>query len=220
MQQHGFRLTLKRAFDLAVAGSVLVAGAPFLASLVLVTRSKIGSPAIFRQRRPGRHGKPFELLKLRTMTNERDAQGGLLPDAQRLTPLGLKLRQLSLDELPQLWNVVRGDMSLVGPRPLLMQYLDRYTPEQARRHDVLPGITGLCQVSGRNALTWEEKFALDIEYVDNWSLRLDTKILARTIRTLLQSSGISHGNYATMPEFLGYDGKAVAAPEYRSTAHL
>ena len=146
------------------------------------------------------------------------AAGGLLPDARRLTPLGKKLRQLSLDELPQLWNVVRGDMSLVGPRPLLMQYLGRYTPEQARRHDVLPGITGLCQVSGRNALSWEEKFALDVQYVDSWSPLLDAKILIWTIRTVFAPSGISHGDYATMPEFLGYDGKAVAAPEYRTTA--
>jgi sugar transferase EpsL len=218
MRQQGFRLKLKRAFDVTVAGSLLIAGAPLLASLLLITKAKIGSPALFRQRRPGRHGQPFELFKLRTMTNERDAQGGLLPDAKRLTPLGLKLRELSLDELPQLWNVVRGDMSLVGPRPLLMQYLERYTPEQARRHEVLPGITGLCQVSGRNALTWEEKFALDVQYVDEWSLLLDAKILFSTVRTVFASSGISHGDYATMPEFLGYDGKAVAAPEYRTPA--
>lgn len=216
MKQQGLMLGIKRAFDVTVAGSLLVAGAPLLVSLVVLTKAKIGSPAIFRQRRPGRNGRPFELLKLRTMTNERDAEGGLLPDSQRLTPLGKKLRELSLDELPQLWNVVRGDMSLVGPRPLLMQYLDRYTPEQARRHDVLPGITGLCQVRGRNALTWEEKFTLDVEYVERWSLLLDAKILLSTVRAVLETSGISHGEYATMPEFLGYDGKAIAAPEYRT----
>jgi lipopolysaccharide/colanic/teichoic acid biosynthesis glycosyltransferase len=151
------------------------------------------------------------------MTDERDANGDLKPDAERLTEFGKWLRRLSLDEVPQLWNVLRGDMSLVGPRPLLMQYLDRYTPEQARRHDVLPGITGWCQVNGRNSLSWDEKFALDVWYVDHWSLALDAKILVATAATLLRKKDISHGSYATMPEFLGYDGKATPAPEYRGS---
>jgi len=217
MNQRGIPLKLKRAFDITIAGSLLLLGAPALAALGLLVKAKIGSPVLFRQLRPGRHGVPFELVKLRTMTNERDANGDLLPDALRLTELGKRLRALSVDELPQLWNVLRGEMSLVGPRPLLMQYLGRYAPEQARRHDVLPGITGLCQVNGRNALSWDEKFALDVEYVDHWSLWLDARILLLTGRALLESRGISHGNYATMPEFLGYDGTAVAAPEYRPT---
>jgi lipopolysaccharide/colanic/teichoic acid biosynthesis glycosyltransferase len=218
MDQRGIPLKLKRLADVAGALGVLTLGAPLLAAVGVAVRIGLGSPVLFRQRRPGFQGKPFELLKLRTMTDERDADGGLRPDAERLTGLGKLLRRLSLDELPQLWNVLRGDMSFVGPRPLLMQYLDRYTPEQARRHDVLPGITGWCQVNGRNSLSWEEKFAFDVWYVDHWSLALDAKIVVATAATLLRKQGISHGDYATMPEFLGYDGKAVPAPEYRSSA--
>jgi sugar transferase EpsL len=217
MQQSGLPFALKRLTDLAAASGLLVAGAPVLAVLAVVVRIGLGAPILFRQRRPGKGGVPFELFKLRTMTDDRDENGDLLPDAQRLLPLGKLLRELSLDELPQLFNVVRGDMSLVGPRPLLMQYLDRYTSEQARRHDVLPGITGWCQVNGRNALSWEEKFELDVWYVDHWSPLLDAKILLATVATLLRRSGISHRDNVTMPEFLGYDGRAVPAPEYRTT---
>jgi sugar transferase EpsL len=215
MRQSGLPLKAKRAVDVLGAGTVLVLGAPVIAVVGASVRIALGSPILFRQRRPGLHGKTFELLKLRTMTEGRDALGHLLPDSQRLTRLGKLLRRLSLDELPQLVNVLRGDMSLVGPRPLLPQYLQRYTPEQARRHDVLPGITGWCQINGRNSLSWEEKFRLDVWYVDNWSLALDARILLKTAMTFLRKKDISHGAHATMPEFLGYDGTAIAQPEYR-----
>lgn len=158
---------------------------------------------MFRQQRPGLGGRPFWLLKFRTMTDACDACGNLLPDAARLTSFGLFLRATSLDELPELFNVLKGDMSLVGPRPLLMQYLERYTPEQARRHEVRPGITGWAQVNGRNAITWEEKFRLDVWYVDNWSLWLDIKIIAMTIWKILKREGISQPGEATMEEFIG-----------------
>ena len=158
---------------------------------------------LFRQTRPGLHGQPFEMVKFRTMTDARDADGHLLPDAERLTSFGRFLRGASLDELPELWNVLRGEMSLVGPRPLLMRYLGRYTPEQARRHAVRPGITGLAQVSGRNALSWDEKFALDLEYVDRVSFGLDVRILLRTLAKVVRREGISAGQHATMPEFMG-----------------
>jgi lipopolysaccharide/colanic/teichoic acid biosynthesis glycosyltransferase len=156
---------------------------------------------IFRQRRPGLGGVPFTLLKIRTMREAHDPSGHALSDADRLTPLGRRLREASIDELPELWNVLRGDMSLVGPRPLLVEYLDRYSPEQARRHEVRPGITGWAQVNGRNALTWEEKFALDVWYVDHVSLRLDLRILWQTVRAVLAREGISAAGYETMPEF-------------------
>jgi sugar transferase EpsL len=162
-----------------------------------------GSPVLFRQIRPGYRGQPFTLYKLRTMNNSQDGTGAIAPDAVRLTPVGRLLRRLSIDELPQLWNVVRGDMSLVGPRPLLMRYLDRYTPEQARRHDVKPGITGWAQVNGRNALTWEEKFKLDVWYADHQSLWLDIRILVITVWRVLRRRGIAQEGYATMPEFMG-----------------
>src|SRR5262249_23642116 len=155
------------------------------------------------QERPGLGGKPFRLVKFRTMTDERGADGKLLSDASRLTSLGRFLRTVSLDELPQLWNVLRGELSVVGPRPLLMEYLKRYTPEQARRHEVLPGITGWAQVSGRNALSWEEKFRLDVWYVDHWSLWLDARIIARTVGSVLRRRGISPRGLATMPVFTG-----------------
>ena len=179
-----------------VLSSVLIA-------LAAAIRWKLGSPVLFRQQRPGLSGRPFWLLKFRTMTDARDAGGVLLPDAQRLTAFGRFLRGSSLDELPELINVLKGEMSLVGPRPLLMQYLDRYTPEQARRHEVRPGITGWAQVNGRNAITWEEKFKLDVWYVDNWSLWLDIKIIAMTIWKILKREGISQPGQATMEEFKG-----------------
>ena len=166
-------------------------------------RCKLGTPVLFRQQRPGLGGRPFWLLKFRTMTEARDAAGNLLPDAQRLTGFGRFLRATSLDELPELLNVLKGDMSLVGPRPLLMQYLDRYTPEQARRHEVRPGITGWAQVNGRNAITWEEKFKLDVWYVDNWSLWLDIKIIFMTVWKIFKREGISQPGQATMEEFRG-----------------
>jgi sugar transferase EpsL len=177
--------------------------APVLALVALLVRLKLGAPLLFRQQRPGLHGKPFTLYKFRTMTDARDAQGRRLPDAERLTPFGRFLRSTSLDELPELFNVLKGEMSLVGPRPLLMRYLDRYTPEQARRHAVKPGITGWAQVNGRNALTWEEKFALDVWYVDHQSLWLDVKILAMTVWQVLKREGISQPGHATMEEFRG-----------------
>ncbi len=177
--------------------------APVLVLLALLIRLRLGAPILFRQQRPGLHGKPFTLYKFRTMTDARDAQGNLLPDAERLTPFGGFLRSTSMDELPEFFNLLKGDMSLIGPRPLLMQYLDRYTPEQARRHEVKPGITGWAQVNGRNALTWEEKFSLDVWYVDHQSLWLDLKILAMTVWQVLKRDSISHPGEATMPEFMG-----------------
>ena len=198
-----FRQGLKRVVDLAFTLPGLALLAPLLTILAALVRAKLGSPVIFRQTRPGLRGAPFELLKFRTMTNNSDAEGKLLPDDQRLTSLGEFLRKMSLDEFPGLINVIRGDMSLVGPRPLLMQYLDRYTPEQARRHEVKPGLTGWAQVNGRNAITWEEKFALDVWYVDNRSFWLDLKILAMTAWKVLKREGISAEGEATMPEFMG-----------------
>ena len=193
----------KRTFDLIASLLALVLLSPLLALIALLVRLKLSSPILFRQQRPGLHGEPFILYKFRTMTDARDAQGNLLPDAERLTRLGRFLRSASLDELPALFNVLKGDISLVGPRPLLMQYLDRYTPEQMRRHEVKPGITGWAQVNGRNALTWEQKFALDVWYVDHWSLWLDLKIIALTIWKILKREGISQPGQATMEEFMG-----------------
>ena len=194
---------LKRWIDIAGSLVLLIFLCPvFLCVSFLVWRN-IGLPILFRQQRPGLHGKPFTLYKFRTMTDARDADGNLLPDAERLTNFGRFLRRTSLDELPELINVLKGDMSLVGPRPLLMQYLDRYTPKQARRHEVRPGITGWAQINGRNAITWEEKFRLDVWYVDHVSMRLDLEILFRTIWKVLKREGISHDGYACMPEFKG-----------------
>ena len=203
MRQQGLPLVAKRVADVAAASALLVIGAPALALAALGVRACLGSPVVFRQKRPGLNGRPFELMKLRTMTDERDQDGNLLPDSARLNPFGRLLRSTSLDELPQLLNVLRGEMSLVGPRPLLMQYLERYSPEQARRHEVLPGLTGWCQVNGRNALSWEQKLALDVWYVDHWSPWLDAKILAFTLKTVLLREGISSREEVTMPEFLG-----------------
>lgn len=198
----GYRL-VKTVLDRAGALLGLVLFAPLLLVLGGLIRISMGSPVLFRHRRAGLHGRPFHLWKLRSMTDARDAQGVLLPDEQRLTPLGRFLRSTSLDELPSLVNVLRGEMSLVGPRPLLVEYLERYTPEQARRHEVLPGVTGWAQVKGRNALSWEERFRLDVWYVDHRSLWLDLRILWLTIWTTLRREGISQPGHATMPEFLG-----------------
>jgi sugar transferase EpsL len=193
----------KRCLDLAFAVPALILLSPLLAGLAVIVRLRVGAPVLFRQRRPGLGGRPFTLLKFRTMTGDADRQGRPLPDEQRLTPLGRGLRSASLDELPELLNVLRGEMSLVGPRPLLMQYLDRYTPEQRRRHAVKPGITGWAQVNGRNAITWEQKFALDLWYVDHRSLGLDLRILALTARKVLTRQGISQPGQVTMEEFMG-----------------
>jgi len=193
----------KRLFDLAVAAPAMVLLAPVFGLLALLVRVRLGAPVFFRQQRPGLAGRPFSILKFRTMTDARDTEGNLLPDAQRLPSSGRFLRSASLDELPELWNVLRGDMSLVGPRPLLMQYLQRYSPEQARRHEVRPGITGWAQVNGRNALSWEEKFALDVWYVDHVSLPLDLRIIGATIGKIVKREGISQPGQATMEEFMG-----------------
>lgn len=194
---------MKRLMDILVAAlALLILAVPLLLVLWQV-RSRLGSPALFRQIRPGLHGLSFEMFKFRTMTQAVGRDGELLPDAQRLTALGRFLRSTSLDELPELWNVLKGDMSLVGPRPLLMAYLPLYSPEQARRHEVKPGITGWAQVNGRNALSWEEKFRLDVWYVDHRSLWLDFKILGRTVRKVLLREGISAQGNATMPVFRG-----------------
>ncbi len=194
---------MKRFFDLVLSLSgILSLGLPLL-FLICLIRIKLGSPVFFRQLRPGMNGKPFEMVKFRTMTDERGADGELLPDAVRLTPFGRFLRASSLDELPELWNVLKGDMSLVGPRPLLMEYLPLYSPEQARRHEVRPGVTGWAQVNGRNALSWEDKFRLDLWYVNNQSLSLDIRILWLTIRKVLVREGISAAGEATMSKFTG-----------------
>jgi sugar transferase EpsL len=193
----------KRTLDLLLVIPALLVLSPVLGSVALLVRFKLGSPVLFCQLRPGLHGKPFTLFKFRTMTDARDSAGNLLPDAERLTGFGKFLRASSLDELPELWNVLKGEMSLVGPRPLLMEYLDRYTPEQARRHEVRPGLTGWAQVNGRNALTWEEKFALDCWYVDNLGLKVDFEIIVLTIVHLIKREGISHPGQATMNKFTG-----------------
>jgi lipopolysaccharide/colanic/teichoic acid biosynthesis glycosyltransferase len=195
------RAAAKRAVDAVGATFGLVMLAPLLLLIALAVRSALGSPVLFRQIRPGLHGRPFELLKFRTMTDLRDAAGELCPDGQRLTRFGHWLRSTSLDELPELINVLRGDMSLVGPRPLLLDYLDHYSAEQARRHEVRPGITGWAAVHGRNATSWERRLALDVWYVDHWSLALDLKIFLMTVATVLKREGISADGHATMPRF-------------------
>ena len=203
MRQTGLPLLAKKTFDRALALGALVATAPLIAAAAVAVRTTLGSPVFFRQERPGRGGVPFRIVKMRTMSDHRGPDGDLLPDDKRLTRLGKFLRASSIDELPQLWNVLRGDLSLVGPRPLLLQYLPLYSREQARRHDVLPGITGWAQIHGRNALGWEEKFALDLWYVDHWSLGLDLRILARTLGSVLNRQGISSAGHVTMPNFEG-----------------
>lgn len=194
---------MKRLFDMLVSIAALLVLALPLALLIVLVRCKLGKPVFFCQTRPGLRGLPFVMVKFRTMTDARGADGELLPDAVRLTVFGRFLRATSLDELPELWNVLKGDMSLVGPRPLLMEYLPLYTPEQARRHEVRPGITGWAQVNGRNALSWDEKFALDVWYVDHHSLWLDLKILWLTVRKVLVRDGISAAGEATMHKFTG-----------------
>lgn len=193
----------KRAFDIVASGLALLLLSPLLVATALVVGAKMGRPILFRQQRPGLHGRPFILRKFRTMREDPAIGAGVASDAMRLTALGRFLRRTSLDELPELWNVLVGEMSLVGPRPLLMQYLDRYTAAQARRHLVRPGLTGWAQVNGRNALSWDDKFALDTWYVDNRSMALDLKILIMTVRQVMTASGISAEGAATMPEFTG-----------------
>lgn len=192
----------KRILDLVVSVPALILTLPLQALIALMVVATLGRPVIFRQVRPGLHGGLFQLTKFRTMLSV-DTARGFVDDQSRLTPFGRSLRATSLDELPTLWNVVRGDMSLVGPRPLLMQYLDRYTPEEARRHEVRPGLTGLAQVSGRNAISWPQKFALDAEYVDSCSLMLDIKIIIRTAMVVLRRENVTARDEATMPEFMG-----------------
>ena len=194
---------LKRTFDFLLSFAALLLLLPFLLFLALLVRMNLGTPIFFIQNRPGLHGKAFKVVKFRTMTHASDASGGLLPDAERLTRFGRFLRATSLDELPELWNVLVGDMSLVGPRPLLMEYLPIYSPEQARRHQVRPGVTGWAQVNGRNALSWEDKFLLDVWYVDNRSFWLDLKIIYLTVKIVLARDGISAKGDATMPRFTG-----------------
>jgi lipopolysaccharide/colanic/teichoic acid biosynthesis glycosyltransferase len=195
-------LCMKRAVDVLASGAGLLAGAPVMAVLAVAVRCDVGSPVLFRQLRPGKRGEPFELVKFRTMRTLGPSDG-VPNDGERLTTFGRWLRSTSLDELPTLWNVLRGDMSLVGPRPLLMEYLDRYTPEQARRHEVRPGITGLAQVRGRNLLSWEEKFAADVEYVQTIGPVVDARILLATLRIVLRRTGISASGTPTMHPFTG-----------------
>jgi sugar transferase EpsL len=197
---------MKRFIDVMVALLGFFSLAPLLILLVLIVRLKLGSPILFTQVRPGLHGKPFKMVKFRSMTAAKDADGNLLPDDQRLTPFGVALRSTSLDELPSLWSVLRGDMSSVGPRPLLTEYFPLYSADQARRHEVKPGITGWAQVSGRNAISWEEKFELDVWYVDNHSLWLDIKILLLTLKKVFVREGISAAGEATMTKFTGSSG--------------
>jgi lipopolysaccharide/colanic/teichoic acid biosynthesis glycosyltransferase len=194
---------MKRFFDIVLAALALMVLALPLFMLFLVVRKKLGSPVLFRQVRPGLNGKPFEMVKFRTMTDARGPDGELLPDADRLLPIGRWMRATSLDELPELWNVLKGDMSLVGPRPLLMEYLPLYSAQEARRHEVRPGITGWAQVNGRNAISWSDKFGFDVWYVDNRSLRLDIRILWLTVKKVLVRDGISAAGEATMPKFTG-----------------
>jgi len=196
---------MKRAFDVCVSAIALVVLFPLFAVFWLLIRWKLGSPCLFTQTRPGFKGKPFTIYKFRTMTTARDETGKLLPDADRLTRFGMFLRSSSIDELPELYNVLKGEMSIVGPRPLMMVYLDRYSAEQARRHDVRPGITGWAQINGRNDISWDDKFKLDVWYVDNWSFWLDIKIIAMTLFKVVKREGISARDHATAPEFLGSD---------------
>ena len=194
---------LKRAFDIAASTSALVLLSPVLAITAYKVKKELGSPVLFRQTRPGLYGKPFEMIKFRSMKDATDKEGNALPDSERLTEFGKKLRASSLDELPELWNVFKGDMSLVGPRPLLMEYLPLYNAEQAKRHNVRPGVTGYAQVNGRNSLSWEDKFKLDTWYVEHQSLCLDMKILLKTVKKVIIKDGISAEGEATMTKFTG-----------------
>jgi lipopolysaccharide/colanic/teichoic acid biosynthesis glycosyltransferase len=206
----------KRLLDLVLTLPGLILISPLLAAIALLIRVRLGRPVFFRQVRPGLRGEPFLVYKFRTMSDLRTADGRLLPDQVRLTGLGRFLRSFSLDELPELFNVLKGEMSLVGPRPLLMEYLPRYTPEQARRHDVLPGITGWAQINGRNALTWEQKFAHDVWYVDHWSMALDVRILAQTLVKTVLREGISQPGHATAEEFKGMGAPKDSPPRHRA----
>ena len=201
---------MKKAFDRTAAALGLVVAAPVMVATGAAIALSMGRPVVFRQKRPGLHGKPFTVVKFRTMRDAVDASGRPLPDADRLTRVGKFIRATSLDELPQLFNVLRGELSLVGPRPLLMQYLPRYSKEQARRHDVLPGITGWAQIHGRNQVDWPERFRFDVWYVDNWSLALDARILFRTVASVLRREGVSSVGHATMYEFMGDEAAATA----------
>lgn len=198
-----YRIVGKRLIDVGVALFILVLGAPIWLVIALLVLLRLGKPILFKQTRIGRNHRSFQLLKFRTMTTERDENGHLLPDEQRLTKLGKLLRKTSLDEVPQLWNVLLGQMSLIGPRPLLPEYLPRYSQFQLRRHEVRPGITGLAQVSGRNAIDWNEKFKFDVQYVDQVTLLQDLKIIIQTIMTVIRPSDVTAQNHATMPEFKG-----------------
>ena len=203
MNQRGLMSWVKRVFDVVVALSMLLVTSPVLLVTSLAIARNMGRPVLFRQSRPGRHGELFEVMKFRTMRDAYDPDGNPLPDVERLTALGSFLRKSSIDELPQLWNVVRGDMSMVGPRPLLVKYLDRYSATQNRRHEVVPGVTGWSQVNGRNAIGWPEKLAHDVWYVDNWSFLLDIRILFLTVLHVVRRDGISASSHVTMPEFTG-----------------
>lgn len=195
----------KRFLDVLCSTAAWIALSPFLAVLVIIIRYHLGAPVFYKQTRPGLSGKLFRLYKFRTMTDARDDQGQLLPDGDRLTSLGRFLRTTSLDELPELYNIIKGDMSIVGPRPLLRQYLTRYTPEQARRHEVKPGLTGWAQINGRNAISWEDKFNYDVWYVDHRSLKLDMAIIVKTIEKVIKREGINQAGEASMCEFMGYN---------------
>lgn len=197
------KTVVKRLFDIILSAGMLLVLSPLLLIVYILCRIKLGVPVFFRQERPGLHGKIFKMYKFRSMTGERDAEGNLLPDEVRLTSFGKILRATSLDELPELFNILKGEMSFVGPRPLLVQYLNRYTQQQARRHEVKPGLTGWAQVNGRNAISWEKKFELDVWYVDHWNLRLDLKILWMTAVKVLKRDGISAEGQATAGEFMG-----------------
>jgi lipopolysaccharide/colanic/teichoic acid biosynthesis glycosyltransferase len=211
-QRKSIQRCVKRLADVLVAATAIVALSPVLIVLSVAVRIRMGSPVLFRQQRPGKDAQPFTMVKFRTMLDAIDADGTPLPDEHRLTRLGKLLRRTSLDELPELLNVLAGHMSIVGPRPLLMRYLPRYTPDQARRHEARPGITGWAQVNGRNALTWEEKFRHDVWYVDHWSLWLDVRILLKTFGQVLTGSGVSAAGHATMPEFMGTESTDEPSP--------
>lgn len=194
---------IKWLIDRLMAAIALILFSPLILLVAIAVAINMGSPVVFAQDRPGKNSHIFKFYKFRTMTNAQDRDGRLLPDRDRITPFGEWLRQTSLDELPQLWNVLKGDMSFIGPRPLIVSYLERYSPQQARRHEVLPGITGLAQINGRNAISWPEKFKLDVSYIDNWSLLLDFKILILTVVKVIQKDGINQEGYATSEEFKG-----------------
>lgn len=195
--------SIKSILDRIVAAIALLVFSPAILIVAIAIYIRMGSPIVFTQPRPGQNGEVFQFYKFRTMTSDRDSNGNLLSDEERLTAIGQFLRKTSLDELPQLWNVLKGDMSFVGPRPLMVEYLERYSPEQARRHDVMPGITGWAQINGRNTISWQQKFKLDVWYVDNWSLWLDLKILFLTVWKVVKKEGISQANHATVEDFTG-----------------